>query len=265
MNKVMTVIFSDEKSAYAGVSALHALDGEGSIVLNTLAVIKKNADGTVSTERVDDDFPPPSGTFAGTALGSLIGILGGPVGFAVGAGTGALIGLIRDVYTADVDTDFLSDVSTALTSGKYAVIADVDEEWVTPADTRMESLGGVVFRTVKSAVEEERRAREAAAQRAELDQLKAEYAKARAERKAKLQAQINKLRARLEKRLEQDDAHAKQVAAQMQAKVQALQQKADSEKGDAKAALEARIAELRRDYEGSKAKRASSGAGASHS
>jgi hypothetical protein len=50
----------------------------------------------------------------------------------------------------------------------------VDEDWVTPVDTRMEAVGGVVFRTVKSAAEKERRAREAAARRAELDQLKAE-------------------------------------------------------------------------------------------
>ena len=211
MDKMLVVVFGDEKSAYEGVDALRALDGEASIVLNTLAVIKKNTDGTVSTERVDDDFPPPSGTFAGTAMGGLIGILGGPVGIAVGTGAGALIGLIRDLRTSDVDTDFLTDVSTALTPGKYAVLADVDEEWVTPVDTRMEALGGVVFRTLKSAAEDERRAREAAARRAELDQLKAEHAKARSDRKAKLQAQIDHLRARLEKSLEQDQARSKQT------------------------------------------------------
>jgi uncharacterized membrane protein len=249
MNKVLTIVFTDEKSAYAGVSALHALDGEGSIVLNTLAVIKKNTDGAVSQESVDDDFPPPSGTLAGTALGSLIGVLGGPAGLAVGAGTGALIGLIRDVYTAQVDGDFVSDVSTALTPGKYAVIADVDEEWVTPVDTRMELIGGVVFRTVKSDVEAERRSREAAARRAELDQLKAEHAKASSDRKAKLQAQIDQLRTRLSKRLEEDQQRSKQAIAAMQAKVQALQKKAEHEQGDAKAAIEARIATLRADYQ----------------
>ena len=249
MDKILAIVFKDEKSAYEGVSALHALDGEGSIVLNTLAVIKKNADGAVSTERVDDDFPPPAGTLAGTAIGSLVGILGGPVGFAVGAGTGALLGLIGDVYTSEVDSDFLSDISTALSPGKYAVVADVDEDWVTPVDTRMETLGGVVLRMLKSDAKGERRAREAAARRAELDQLKAEHAKAHADRKAKLQAKIDQLRARLEKRLEQDQARAKQAAEAMQIKVQALQKKAATEKGDAKAATEARIARLREDYQ----------------
>ena len=249
MDKMLVVVFRDEKSAYEGVAALHALDAEASIVLNALAVIKKNADDTVSTERVDDDFPPPSRTLAGTAMGSLIGLLGGPAGFVLGAGTGALIGLIGDLRTAMVDTDFIAEVSTALTPGKYAVIADVEEEWVTPVDTRIEPLGGVVFRTTKSDAEDHRRAREAATRRAELDQLKAEHAKARSDRKAKLQAQIDRLRARLEKRLEQDQSRSKQAVEQMQAKIQALQEKADKEEGEARAGIEGWITRIRDEYQ----------------
>ncbi len=164
-------------------------------------------------------------------------------------GTGALVGLIGDLRTAEVGADFFSDVSTALIPGKFAVLADVDEEWVTPVDTRMEAPGGVVFRTIKSDVEDERRAREVAARRAELDQLKAEHAKARSDRKAKLQAQIDQLRTRLDKRLEQNQARSKQAAEQVQAKVAALQKKADQEKGNAKAAIEARITRIRDDYQ----------------
>jgi uncharacterized membrane protein len=247
MNKMLAIIFGSEKSAYEGVRALTALDAEGSIELNSLAVIKKSADGKVSSERVDDSFP--AWTVGGTALGSVIGILGGPVGMAVGMGAGALAGLIGDLYTSEVDADFVSEVSTALIPGKFAVLADVDEEWVTPVDTRMEALGGVVFRTLKSAATKERREREMAARRAEIDQLKAEHVKASSDRKAKLQAQIDQLRARLEKKLEQDRAHSKQAAEQVQAKVAALQKKATQEKGDAKAAIEARISRLRSDYQ----------------
>jgi uncharacterized membrane protein len=250
MDKLIVVVFRDEKSAYEGVSALHALDQEASIALNRLAVIKKNVDGTVVVERVDDDFPPPSGTLAGTAIGSLIGILGGPVGFAVGAGAGSLIGLVRDLLTTDMDEDFLSDVTSALNPGTHAVLADVDEEWVTPLDKRMESLGGVVFRTFKADVREEHLAREQAAVRAELDQLKAEHARAHSERKAKLQARIDQLRARLEKRLEQERARSKEVSEEMLARVHALQKRAEKEKGEVKSAVEARISRLRKEYQG---------------
>jgi len=247
MNKTLAIVFSDEKAAYEGVRALLALDGEGSIEVNALAVIKKNADGTVSTQRVDEKFP--AWTLGGTALGSLIGILGGPVGVAVGMSAGALAGLIGDLHSSEVDEYFLSDVSAALIPGKFAVLAEVDEEWVTPVDVRMEALGGVVFRKLKSVAEDERRAREVAARRAEIDQLKAEFAKERGDRKAKLQARIDQLRGRMEKSLEQMRARSKQAEEQMQAKVQALQKKADQEQGDAKAAIEARISRLRADYQ----------------
>jgi uncharacterized protein DUF1269 len=187
---------------------------------------------------VDEQFP--GWTLGGTALGSLIGALGGPVGLAIGMSAGSLAGLIGDLHTSGLDEDFLSEVSTALIAGKFAVVVDVDEEWVTPVDTRMEALGGVVFRTITSDVEDERRSREVAARRAELDQLKAEHAKARSDRKAKLQTQIDRVRERLEKRLEQNQARSKQAEEALQAKVQALQKKVAQEKGDAKAAIEAR-------------------------
>lgn len=82
-----------------------------------------------------------------------------------------------------MNADFLSDVAMVLIPGKYAVLADVEEEWVTPLDRRMEDLGGVVFRTVKTHIEEERRARDNAALRAQIEQLKAECAKALSDRK----------------------------------------------------------------------------------
>jgi len=245
MEKMLAVVFDSEKAAYEGARALVALEDEGSIALYSRALIKKNVDGTVAQLRVDDEFP--ARTLTGTALGSLIGVLGGPVGFAVGMGTGTLVGLIGDIRVADVDMDFLNDVSTALAPGKCAVLADLDEEWITPLDTRMEGLGGIVYRTMKTAFEDDRHAREIAARRAEIDQLKAEHAKAHSDRKLKLQGKMDQLRARLDKRIERDQARSKQAAAETQSRVEALQKKAAQEKGAAKAATEAKIAHIRED------------------
>src|SRR5262245_3761771 len=145
MEKMLAVVFNDESKAYEGSRALNQLDNEGSIAVYASQVIQKNADGTVSTKKTDDDFP--IGTVGGMWLGSLIGLLGGPVGLASGAGNGTGGGAIRDLVGADVNADFVDEVSSSLTPGKYAVVGNVNEEWVTPVDTRMESLGGVVFRT----------------------------------------------------------------------------------------------------------------------
>ena len=247
MDKMLAVVFNDEKTAYDGTRALTDMNADGDITVYAVAVIKKNADGTVTTKKVEGDFPIR--TLTGTALGSLIGLLGGPVGMAAGAIAGTWAGLIGDVYTADVDTDFLSDVSTTLTPGKCALVAEVDEEWVTPIDTRMEALGGVVFRTLKSTVRDDHWSREAAAAKAELDQLKAEHAQARADQKARLQARIERFSKRVDAKLARAQTHSQQVVRELQARVKALQDAAEKAQGASKAALDARIAKLRSDYQ----------------
>ena len=247
MYKMLAVVFNDEKSAYEGARALSDLNKEGSIDVFAAAVLQKDAQGWGTTKKVQSDFPIQ--TVAGTAMGGLIGLLGGPAGVTVGSAAGVMAGLLGDMYTASVDEEFLTEVSASLTPGKYALIAEVDEDWVTPVDTRMEALGGVVHRTLKSTFEREQWSQAAADARTELDQLKAEEADARADRKAKLQAQIARLSARFDAKLERNEARSRQAEQEFQAKVTALQKRVDKERGDKRADLEARLAKLRSDYQ----------------
>ena len=246
MDKLVAVVFGDEKAAYAGVRAFAEMNTEGSVDVAQVCVIKKEPNGTISTKEVDDF---PIRTLAGTALGSMAGVLAGPAGLAVGASGGAFAGMIGDLYNVGVDEDFISDVGIALTPGKCAVIAEVEEEWVTPLDTRMESLGGVVYRALKADVREDQRKREIDSAKADLEQLKIEHAKAQADRKAKLQAQIEKINKRIDAKLARSQEEAQQAKRQLDARVKALQDKAEKQKGAAKAAVEARITKLRNDYQ----------------
>ena len=247
MEKMLVVVFDNEPSTYAGSRALNQLDAEGSITIHAEAVIKKDANGKVSVMQAEGDFPVR--IVGGTAIGSLIGLLGGPIGLGIGAVAGALAGSIGDLYVAGVNADFLDDASAALTPGKCAVVADVSEEWVTPVDSRMEAVGGVVFRSLKTTVEDDHRARDVAELKDEIAQLKAEHAQALTERKAKLQAGIDTLNAKLQEKLDQAKQRSEQIKGETDAKVQALQQKAAKAQGDAKKAIDARIAQLRGEYE----------------
>ena len=246
MYKMLAVVFNDEKSAYEGARALAELKTEGSIDVFAAAVLQKDAQGWVNTKKVQSDFPIQ--TFTGTAMGGLIGLLGGPAGAAVGSAAGVMAGLLGDMYTANVDEEFLTEVSTALKPGKWAVIAEVDEDWVTPVDTRMEALGGVVHRTLKSTFEHDQWSQAAADARTELEQLKAEEVDARTDRKAKLQAQIARLSKRLDAQLERAKARSQHADEEFQARVTALQSRVDKERGDRKAVLEARLAKLHSDF-----------------
>jgi uncharacterized membrane protein len=196
MERILVVIFDNEKKAYEGAAALRELERDGSIAVYAGAVVLKNADGTTSVKQVDD--LDPIGTLVGTSVGGLIGLLAGPVGMAIGAAAGLTLGTFADIADLRVGDDFVEDASQSLTANKVAVIAEVDEGWTTPVDTRMEALGGLVIRRGLSEVLDEQRQAQIAAMKGDLVQLKEEIAKANAERKAKLQSRIDYLQARID-------------------------------------------------------------------
>ena len=247
MEKMLVAVFEDEVKAYEGARKLSQLDNEGSITVHAESVIKKNTDGTVSVLQTNPDFPVR--TVGGTAIGSLIGALGGPVGLGIGLIAGSFAGMLGDIYAAGVNMDFGTDVAAALTPGKCAVVADVSEEWVTPVDATIEAVGGIVFRSSRSSVEDELTARDVAELKKEIEQLRVEHARASADLKAKLQAKMDGLNAKLQTKLEHARQRSEQIKAETDAKVQALQQKAAKAHGDAKKALDDRVAQIRAEYE----------------
>ncbi len=252
MERMLVIVFDDEAKTYEGSHALKQLDAEGSIAIHAESIIKKNADGTVTVKQSEDEFPIR--TVGGTAIGSLIGLLEGPVGLGVGATAGFLAGSIADLSVAGVDAEFLDDAAAKLTPNKCALIADVSEEWVTPVDTRMGALGGIVLRTAKKIVEHDQEARDVARLREEIDQLKAEHARAHGERKAKLQAKIDVINAKLQAKLDQAKQRSEQIQSETDAKVLALQEKAAKTQGEIKATFDARVKQIRGECEQSQAR-----------
>ncbi|HVP93772.1 MAG TPA: DUF1269 domain-containing protein [Methanoregulaceae archaeon] len=247
MEKMLVVVFDNDSKAYEGSRALNKLDYEESVVIYAESVIGKNPDGTISVKKAEGDFPVR--TVAGTAIGSLIGLLGGAVGVGIGAAVGAMTGGISDIYAAGVDEDFLREVSEKLTPGKYAVVADLSEEWVTPVDVTMEELGGIVFRTTKKNFEADQRAKDIGALKEEISELKVEQTKAKTDRKAKLQAKIDGFNAKLRNKQEKARQRLDQRMSEDDAKITALEKKESEARGNAKAAFEAFKAEIREDYQ----------------
>jgi len=224
MERMLVVVFDNETKAYEGKAALGQLEKEGSIAAYAGAVVVKNADGTTSVKQFDDFGPV--GSLVGTSVGSLIGLLGGPVGLAVGAASGLALGAIFDLDNARVGADFVEDVSKSLKPTKVAVVAEIEEGWTTPVDTRMEALGGTVLRRALSDVEEDLREKDIAAMEADLAQLKAEAAKASADRRAKLQSRIDHLKQKID--AQQQDAKERRDAlrARHEAKTEVLKKNA---------------------------------------
>ena len=224
MDRMLVVVFDNEPKAYEGKNALLDLELEGSINVFAYAVLVKNADGTVTVKQGDDQGP--LGTLVGTSLGSFIGLLGGPTGVAIGAMAGLMGGGALDLDNARIGEDFLEDVGKRLVPGKVAVVAEVEEDWITPVDERMEAIGGTVFRRAMSAVKQTVNEEAIAAMKADLAQMKAEQAKAHAGRQAKLHEKINQLESKIQAQLEKAKNRRADADRRAQEKVRLLQAKA---------------------------------------
>jgi uncharacterized membrane protein len=233
MDRMLVVVFGNESKAYEGEKALLQLKREGTVVVYAYGVIAKNADGTAAVRQSQD--AGPLGTLSGTALGSVIGLLGGPAGLAIGAGVGLLTGITADLNNARISEDFIDDVNKQLQPNKFAVVAEIDEEWTTPVDTRMETAGGTVFRRALSDVKQTVHDENIAAMKADFAQMKAEHAKTSADRKGKLAEKINQLDTKIQARLEKSKEQRKAAEQQAKAKAEILKTKA--------AALKAKAAE----------------------
>jgi uncharacterized membrane protein len=246
MDKMIVVVFDSESKAYEGSKALKELDAQGSITLYAMGVIAKDASGKVTVKEAADQGP--LGTAVGLMTGSLIGLLGGPVGVAIGAYVGTVGGIMYDLGAVGIGEDFLGEVGERLKPGKTAVVAEVEEEWVMPVDTSMETAGGVVSRRVIGEVQDALIERDTVALKAEIAHLKAEYAQATGQAKVKLQAKIDAAKAKLKATHDRAKAALDAAKQKMDAKVKSLQEQSAKAKGDAKAKIEARISEVRSEY-----------------
>jgi uncharacterized membrane protein len=224
MDRMLVVVFDNEAKAYEGKTALQDLTAEGSIRLYGYAVIARKSDGTASIKQSDNNGP--LGSVFGMSLGALIGALFGPAGLALGAAAGLGSGAALDFTNLGVGQDYIDDVSKALLPGKVALVAEIDEEWTTPVDTRMEPLGGVIFRRALSDVQHQVHEENLAAMKADLAQFKAEQAQAHADRKAKLQEKINHLDSRIQAEFQKGKQRREAAELKAQAKAKVLEVKA---------------------------------------
>jgi len=245
MSKFVVVIFPDETKAYEGLRSLKDLHGEGSLTLYSNAVIQRSAEGWLSVKEKQTEAPLGAGVTA--LVGALVGLLAGPVGMVVGAGAGAALGSVRDLLNLGISNEFLDTIIKELSPGKTAVVAEISEEWVTPLDSRMEPIGGVVVREWRDDFVEDEIQRRVSRRKAELAQRKAELAATRAELVEAMKRRVSEAEQALRATADHATARMERDREQAEAKIIALQNQATRARSDAKAWIEKRIAEIRAD------------------
>lgn len=215
MNRMLVVVFNEASQAFEGRDALKNLDRDDSLALHAYAIITRKADGSIVNEEdhhAGFSLPP------GTSLRSLIDHFGKTTRVAISTAAESLApGAKQD--EARIVADFANEVSKHLTPGKFALVAEIDEEWTPWINLRMEELGGVVYRCPLSDVKQVAESADIAAMKAELAQMRADLARARAGHKAKLLEKINQLDTKIQQHLQK--AKERREIAEAKAKVQA--------------------------------------------
>ena len=133
--------------------------------------------------------------------------------------------------------------------GKSAVVAEISEGWITPLDTRMEELGGTVFRRYRADVEDAQIEREIEASNRELDELEAEWEQAVGEAKNKLQAKVDAAKTRLTALNEKAKNKLASLKEEADAKIEKLNAQIAKAGDDVKAKYEKTRDQLKADFE----------------
>jgi uncharacterized membrane protein len=251
-NKILVSVFDSERTAFEGLTALKDLHRDGDITVYASTVIAKDPSGTVSVRQAADKGP--IGTLAGMVTGGLVGLLGGPVGAAVGAYIGGFGGLMYDLFKTGVSMDFVDEVSASLIPGKAAVIADIDEMWVTPINTRLGALGGTTFRRLPGEVVDTELVRETDAARMELEQLRAELRETSGEAKANIEKAIDAQRRKLEALDERIGKTLAQQKSEFEARIATLREQQAKAREGLRQRIDTRMDELKASHEARKAK-----------
>jgi uncharacterized membrane protein len=252
MHKIIVSVFDSEPSAFQGLTALKELHHDGDITLYATSVVKKADNGWVSVVQSDDSGPV--GLLAGLVGGGLVGLLGGPVGVAIGAYAGTLGGALFDMFNAGVGMDFINEVAAEMAPGKVAVVADADETWVTPVETRMGALGATTFRRLPDEVIDDGLVRESQSAKAELDQLENELRASTGEARAKVEAAIAAQRTKLATIATRIDTALATQKSEFEARLSTLKAQRAKAREQQKARIDARIDELKASHAARRAK-----------
>jgi uncharacterized membrane protein len=222
------------------------LHSEGNLTVYGVAVVTKDKDNQILVK--DAAESGPLGMAVGALVGGLIGVLGGPAGLLAGVAGGAVIGGMGDLFNLGLSAKFIEEVATELSPGKTAVIAEVDESWETPLDSRMAAIGGTVLRNWRADIEDEQIAAEIAARRADYHHLKSEIAHGEASAKTLLKTKVEQAQTALHHAETRAKTRIDSLESELNAKVTVLEKQLSDAGTSAKEKIQAQIASLKSGY-----------------
>jgi hypothetical protein len=170
------------------------------------------------------------------------------MGLLIGASTGAVAGTLHDFWVAGVGMDFIEEAERLMTPGKVAVVAEIEEEWVTPVDVAMASLGGTVLRRARSEALEAQFDHDIVAFKAEIKELESEAAHASESAKAGLQGKVAAAQARLDAAVLRARQRVETIKREAEAKADALKAQMNDARSNVHDRIDERLKRVKSGY-----------------
>jgi len=150
--KLVAAIFDSREKAEEGESALLGFTREGEFEVHSLARVSRSQFGALEVDEAPADGP------VGERLRALISDLRAAATELPAPAFGLVtdLGSWGDLAGFGSTPDFVQTIARELRPGRAAVLAEIEEDWITPLDTRLEELGGLVIRTWCTDFDEER-------------------------------------------------------------------------------------------------------------
>jgi hypothetical protein len=229
---MVVAVFDDADHAHLGIAALSDLHAEGSLSVYSAALITVDERGRIGSESVVHEAPESCLRAATT---SLLGLLGAPVDSAA------------SLSSVGVGADFLDEACTFLLPGKVAVVAEIDEDWALPLETRLAPLGPVILRRPRIELVDADIAHDVAVFKYDLAMLRRDYGRGSGVT-ASIEANLRAVYANLEAAHARARARREALDRERETKIECLHRQAAGLAGEMRARVERRMREVRADY-----------------
>jgi uncharacterized membrane protein len=155
MSKFIAAIFENREKAEEGKRVLLRLDHDRAISVYGFCVVSRDLAGNLTVLE-------PASQGSATGIHELVSELAHVTARlpARAAGLIADLGSWEDLVDFGVTPDFVQKIVSNLDPGKAAILAEIEEAWITPLDTGVEEIGGTIIRTWRSDFEAELAARQ---------------------------------------------------------------------------------------------------------
>lgn len=144
-----------------------------------------------------------------------------------------------------VGANFVQEATAQLADGKSVVLAEIDEDWEVPLDTRIDEIGATIIRTWRSDFENRQVEAVLEQERKEYAAAKAEWEASKAEAKEKTRKRLDDAKAKLEETEKRIKDNIDKFDADTRAKVDTLKLQISSASSEANTKLQERVDAVR--------------------